>query len=545
MAGIEWEQVRARHPLRAVARRTGLAVPDTGRAMVCCPLPTHDDRRPSMHLDLDRDRYYCFGCQAHGDVIQWVCDIEDARPGEAIAILDAGRPINGFHTSGVSARRYLSRPDLDSPDMERTPPERVRAAMRAAWDYYTFAPLHERATEYLAGERQIDVAALEAETSHPVAGHTPARPDGLTQWLRAQGFADDELVDASLASRHRDGSVTDFFRDRVLLAVTDDRGHVAGIIGRAVTDREPKYLNQALTHTFDKHLVLYRPHAAALDPDANVVVVEGTLDALAIAAHAAASGLSAKYAPVSASGLRLSDEQIDAILALHPKAPVLAADGDRAGRDANLEWAARIALRRRESVVTTWPEGHDPASWLATHGDSGLAAVTRKGCLDAPPDDLRPRHCGAVLTQGALDQLPDADRRSAALNQLAAEVINISRYLGPKGGDRYAAAAAEMLAPVVVSVGIDAATDGHDVTALIEHVAVYGSKLPPAGQEAFTRRAAEAIEVNDLAAAGWIERRLRASATRRGGGNDAPVSDPLPLGLTTSNGVTFWNPGDR
>ena len=545
MAGIEWEQVRARHPLGVVARRTGLAVSDAGRAMVCCPLPTHDDRHPSMHLDLEQHRYYCFGCQAHGDVVQWVCDIEGVRPGEAIAILDAGRPINGVHTGGTIARSYLSRPDLDSPDMERTPPERVRTAMRAAWRYYTFAPLHERATDYLAGERHVDVAALEAEQGRPVVGHTPSRSDGLTQWLRAQRFTDDELVDASLATRQRDGSVTDFFRDRVLLAVTDDRGHVAGIIGRAVTDREPKYLNQTLTHTYDKHLALYRPSTPALDPDANVVVVEGTLDALAIAAHAAASGLSAKYAPVSASGLRLSDEQIDAILALHPKAPVLAADGDRAGRDANLEWAARIALRRRESVVTTWPEGHDPASWLATHGDSGLAAVTRKGCLDAPPDDLRPRHCGAVLTQGALDQLPDADHRSAALNQLAAEVINISRYLGPKGGDRYAAAAAEMLAPVVVSVGIDAATDGHDVTALIEHVAVYGSKLPPAGQEAFTRRAAEAIEVNDLAAAGWIERRLRASATRRGGGNDAPVSDPLPLGLTTSNGVTFWNPGDR
>ena len=545
MAGIDWDDVRARHPLGPVARRTGLAVPDTGRAMVCCPLPTHDDRRPSMHLDLDRDRYYCFGCGAHGDVIQWVCDIEGARPGEAIAILDAGRPINGVHTSGVSARTYLSRPDLDSPDMERTPPERVREAMRVAWQYYTFPPLHERATDYLAAERQIDVAALEAETGRPVAGHTPTRTDGLVQRLHAEGFTDDELVDAGLASRHRDGSVIDFFRDRVLLSVTDDRGQVTGIIGRAVTNRDPKYLNQALTHTYDKHLALYRPSTPALDPDANVIVVEGTLDALAIAAHAAASGLSAKYAPVSASGLRLSDEQIDTVLALHPKPPVLAADSDQAGRDANLEWAARIALCHRESVVTTWPEGQDPASWLAVNSDNGLCAVTRKGCLDAPPDDLRPRHCGAVLTQGAVDQLPDAGDRSAALQQLAAEVTNISGYLGPKAGERYATAAAEVLAPVAVSVGIDAAIDGSEVVALIEHVAVYGSKLPPAGQEAFTRRAAEAFETNDLGAAGWIERRLRASVNRLGGGNDAPDSDPLPPGLTTSNGATVWNPGDR
>ena len=61
MARIDWEDVRARHPLGPVARRTGLAVPDTGRVMVCCPLPRHDDRRPSMQLDLDRHRYFCFG----------------------------------------------------------------------------------------------------------------------------------------------------------------------------------------------------------------------------------------------------------------------------------------------------------------------------------------------------------------------------------------------------------------------------------------------------------------------------------------------------
>jgi hypothetical protein len=113
-----------------------------------------------------------------------------------------------------------------------------------------------------------------------------------------------------------------------------------------------------------------------------------------------------------------------------------------------------------------------------------------------------------VLTQGALDALPDSADRAAALRQLAAEVTNISGYLRPRAGERYANAAAETLAPVAVSVGIDAATNG-DVATIIEHVATYGSRLPPAGQTAFIRRAAEAIEVNDLAAAGWAERRLQ------------------------------------
>jgi DNA primase len=535
MAGIDFDDVRARHPLGAVARRTGLAMPDAGRAMVCCPLPAHDDRQPSMHLDLDRDRYYCFGCGAHGDVIQWICDIEGVRTGEAVAILDARRPIAGVHTGATNSRSYLSRPDLDTPDLERTPPERVRAAMQTAWRYYTFTSLHQRAVDYLTQERQIDVAALEVEQARPVIGHTPSRADGLGRWLRAQGFTDDELVDASLSHRRRDGTIIDFFRDRVLLPVTDEEAHVTGIIGRATTRRAPKYLNQALTHTYDKHLALYRPVTAALDPDANVIVVEGTLDALAIAARAASAGLSAKYAPVSASGVRLSDEQVDAILNLHPKAPVLAADGDQAGRDANLEWAARIALRHRESVVTTWPEGHDPASWLASHHDDGLAAVTRRGCLDASATDLRPRHCGAMLTRGALDQLPNAPaERTRALRRLAAEVANVSRYLGPNASRRYAESAARVLAPVVVRAGIDAATDGR-VATVIEHVAVYGADLPPASRTAFARRAAAATQTGGLAAASWTERRLQAALEQRG--RPQPTgSDLSGPDIATSNG---------
>ena len=36
--------------------------------MICCPF--HDDRHPSMKLN--RDYFYCFGCGATGDVIDFV-----------------------------------------------------------------------------------------------------------------------------------------------------------------------------------------------------------------------------------------------------------------------------------------------------------------------------------------------------------------------------------------------------------------------------------------------------------------------------------------
>jgi len=403
MSSVDWDAVRDRHRLGHVARRTGFVVADSGSAMVCCPLPLHDDRTPSMQLDLDEDHYYCFGCGAHGDVVQWVRDVEGVRALEAIAILDSHRAIHGTLSAGASSRGYTALSGTTPVDLKRTPRKKVEEALLAAWQYYSFRALHDRATAYLGGTRQIDVEALEMAIGAPAVGHTPARANGLTRRLLDEGFAIDELVDAALVRTLADGRAIDFFRDRLMLPVTGAAGEVIGLIGRSTLDRSPKYLNQTLTQTYDKSRTLYRPGNLALDADANVVVVEGTLDALAIAAQAARIGLGRKYAPVSASGLRLSDLQLTAVLAISPSVPpILAADGDAAGAAANRDWATRIARMGAESMVTNWPAGHDPASWIAHYGWEGLVSITQPYqplAAYPPPEDVGPVPAREIIAE--------------------------------------------------------------------------------------------------------------------------------------------------
>ncbi len=88
------EAARARHRLADAAGPTGVAVGTvSGTMTVSCPMPSHGhpDRTPSMRLYLDDDRYYCFGCGAKGDVVQWVRDAEGLSLGEAIAALDGSQ----------------------------------------------------------------------------------------------------------------------------------------------------------------------------------------------------------------------------------------------------------------------------------------------------------------------------------------------------------------------------------------------------------------------------------------------------------------------
>ena len=72
-----FEVVKQSVTAREAAELYGIAVGRGG--MACCPF--HDDRHPSMKLN--EDYFYCFGCGATGDVIDFTARLYDLSPKEA------------------------------------------------------------------------------------------------------------------------------------------------------------------------------------------------------------------------------------------------------------------------------------------------------------------------------------------------------------------------------------------------------------------------------------------------------------------------------
>ena len=397
------EAARARHPLAEVAARTGASpFRASGSVTVRCPLPSHGhpDRTPSMRLHLDNGIFSCFGCGAKGDVVEWVCRTEGVDWREAIRVLDARQPLTnawaGMAASGGGRSHTIptANPgpagETEAPDLSRTPPERVYAALDAAWGYFSCPSFHRRGLQYLK-TRGIDVAVLETHTGRAEVGHTPAKGDALVTALRSKGFSANELVDSGLAHRRLGcGPLSDFFRQRVVIPVRDGQGRIAGFIGRNVGDqgRFAKYKNPPRTHAYDKSVNLYQPLPAPQDPRGQVVVVEGTLDAMAIAVAAIRCGKSDRFCPLTQSGKELSALQLARVIEMHPGTPVLGFDGDAAGRDSAYRHSLAAARIGRPVAVTLLPDDHDPASWLAQHGDEGLSAwvpgESRRGGYEAP-----------------------------------------------------------------------------------------------------------------------------------------------------------------
>ena len=85
----QFERVKAAVTLRQAAETYGLTVSRNG--MTCCPF--HEDKHPS--LKLNEDYFFCFGCGASGDVIDFTARLF------GISLKDAARKLSADF--GISA----------------------------------------------------------------------------------------------------------------------------------------------------------------------------------------------------------------------------------------------------------------------------------------------------------------------------------------------------------------------------------------------------------------------------------------------------------
>jgi len=98
-----FEQVKGCVTTRQAAESYGLRVSRNGM----CRCIFHDDRTPSMKVD---ERYYCFGCGATGDVIDFVGKLFDLPPYDAARKLADDFGIStGGHAPSTSRPQAIPR----------------------------------------------------------------------------------------------------------------------------------------------------------------------------------------------------------------------------------------------------------------------------------------------------------------------------------------------------------------------------------------------------------------------------------------------------
>ena len=118
-----FETVKQSVTTRQAAERYGIRVERNGM----CRCPFHDDSTPSMKLDR---RYYCFGCGATGDVIDFVSQLRGIGSKEAAILLAQDFAIPYEDSAGKT-----NRPRQQNTD-EQNYQHMERYCFRVLLDYY-------------------------------------------------------------------------------------------------------------------------------------------------------------------------------------------------------------------------------------------------------------------------------------------------------------------------------------------------------------------------------------------------------------------------
>ncbi|MFN0089697.1 MAG: DNA primase [Acidimicrobiales bacterium] len=314
--------------------------------------PFHAERTGSFSVNAEEGLYYCFGCQASGDAITFVREVEHLDFAAAVERLAA--------KAGVSLR-YT---DRNEGEHRRRRGRIIEALGRAAAFY------HER--------------LLTAPDAGPARGYVRSRgiggdevrrfqlgwaPDGWDELARRLRLPDDLLKDTGLGFLNRRGRQQDFFRARVMFPIFDPQGDVVSFGGRILPGGQGgKYVNLTETPVYSKSKTLYGLNWAKnpiVEAD-EAVVCEGYTDVIGFH-HAGVPRA------VATCGTALTEDHVR-LLTRFARRIVLAFDADAAGQAAAArfyEWERKYAITVKVAVL---PDGVDPGD-LARRDPAALAAA--------------------------------------------------------------------------------------------------------------------------------------------------------------------------
>ena len=303
--------------------------------------PFHNEKSPSFSINQEMQVYYCFGCQARGDAISFVREVEHLDFVGAVERLAAN--------AGIQLRY-----DDANFSVERQRRQRLHEVVAMAIAFYhdrlLKSPDGGRARQYLRSRGFDGEAARRFQL-----GFSPDGWDELARHLQAAKFSREDLNDANLGFVNRANKIQDVFRGRLMFPIWDARGDAVGFGARTLTGEDgPKYKNTAETLIYKKSHLLYGLNWAKGEVVArdNVVICEGYTDVMAF--H-----LAGVEQAVATCGTALADEHF-VLLKNLTRNITLAYDADAAGQkaaDRCYQWEQRYEV---QFSVADLPVGRDP-----------------------------------------------------------------------------------------------------------------------------------------------------------------------------------------
>jgi DNA primase len=194
------EQIRTKLDIAEVIGEV-VALKPAGRGQLKGLCPFHGEKTPSFHVQQERGFYYCFGCQAKGDVFDFVMRTQGLEFSDALQLLG--------QRAGI----------------EVTPPTPKDKKRRDLFDVNNIAleffksHLKPVAHQYLLSRQLTEESIKTFEL-----GYAPDSWDALLKYALTKGISDNDLLSAGLLIENDNKRRYDRFRNRVMFPIKDFLG---------------------------------------------------------------------------------------------------------------------------------------------------------------------------------------------------------------------------------------------------------------------------------------------------------------------------------
>ncbi len=327
----------------------------TGSDYVCC-CPFHSEKTPSCHIYMATQSFYCFGCGAAGDVINFVRLYENLDYMESVRFLAQRAGIPMPEDGGDEGARLRTR---------------MLEMNREAGKFFhrtLFLPEGKPGLDYLLGrgltQRTIKIYGL---------GYAPDDWGRLKRHMNSLGYSDAELEAASLLSKsQRSNGYYDFFRYRVMFPFIDVRGNIVGFSGRVIGGDDPrKYLNTKATPVYNKSSFLYSLNHAKNAKQSSLILCEGNLDVIALYQAGFKNA-------VATCGTAITDSHARNIANMGFKEVVISLDSDEAGQKATARAMGILSNVGVRTKVLKMRGAKDPDEYINKFGKEAYALLIEK-----------------------------------------------------------------------------------------------------------------------------------------------------------------------
>lgn len=377
----------------------------TGRTYSgCCPF--HQEKSPSFHVYRDKQYYHCFGCQANGNAIRFLMDIDNRNFIDVMKELSSHAgvelPKDNHDNKKLSYKREVVKPqpkaEIKTADSQPTqiPHESASSVdidpFEAFQNYSDFdnfdptqfgdegfhqAPIDGNLYDLLENIAQFYERQLpNSKTAQQYFRHRGLSTETIQYWRLGYAPEDWQHLEKAfpqdieglkllgLIRTSDSGRDFDLLRDRVIFPIRDSKGRVVGFGGRALNDEiKPKYINSPDSEVFHKNQLLYGLYEGRKDRAQNWLMVEGYMDVIALQQNGISGAVATLGTASNADHLNILFKQNSQI--------TIAFDGDAAGQKAarrTLEIALPLLNDGRELKFFVLPKEHDPDSLIRKEG---------------------------------------------------------------------------------------------------------------------------------------------------------------------------------